>query len=191
MVNLKKKVRWRLLVSTSHHKTLPVQIPWAFYTRLKLSSMPQGQQATAPCSCLKVRNPARHQGSPHSPREGWVPPERGLGSLRRVSKAGGCFPYEVLWWHRDLRPTEHPAPMHGWTLPTFRSKLRIDFVTHQRHNKEFGRTNAQIDDSNGDSGRQTKAQTLHSQAAAPKGRLFWIAHHVIGVERVACTNFQC
>lgn len=171
-----KQVRWRLLLSTSHHKTLPMGVPQAFYIGMKLSIMLLGQQATPPHSCLKLGNSVQHQGFPRSPRQGWVP----SGTLRQVSNAGGYFLIKVFWQHGDLCPTQHPAASTGELIPLSGHNWELAFSFIWGKTRSLG----------GQMLRSVRAMEyqevkqkpkLHAQTTVPKGKLFWTTHHMIGI----------
>lgn len=128
-----KKVRWRLLLPTFHHKPLPVEILQTFYTWMKLSGMPLGQQSTPPRSCLKVRNSAQRQGLPHSPSETRVSPERDPGTLiqgrwvtplpRSFGGAGTCALIN--------NPSQLQVQTENWLLQPCEAKKGVERTNFQ------------------------------------------------------------
>lgn len=176
-------VRWRLQLSTFHHKTFPVGISQAVLYNLISPALSRVSRQSPP-SCLKVREPANIRVSPmvpgrdeHSQKEIQEPQDgcpRQVGvSLLSPLAAGPCVPSN--------------------THPSLRSKLRIS-LTHLRQNKQFRRTKLRFVLAMESQGRQTTIQTLHLEAVVPKERLDWITYHIIRVlsmARVASTIFCC
>lgn len=123
-----------------------------------------GQQAAPLRSCLKVRNSAQHQGFSRRPREGWVPPERGSGTLRWISNQGGCFPYQGPLAAQG--PVSYPIPCSKcWVNPSTPSGLNWELVSSHiwGKKKEFRRTNAQIYAVNGVSDKQKQKLCRHKE----------------------------